>query len=50
MPSRLPLSKALITKEAREIESVYKVHSIVNKKDLEHVGRVSSGQQRKVHQ
>jgi hypothetical protein len=50
MPSRLPLSKELITKEAREIESVYKHHSIVNKKDLQHVGRVSSGQQRKVHQ
>ncbi len=43
-------SKALITKEVREIESVYKqLHSIVNKKDLQHVGCVWSGQQRKVH-
>jgi hypothetical protein len=42
-------SKALITTEVREAESVYKLHSMVNKNNLQHVGRVSSGQQRKVH-
>ncbi len=39
----------LFTKETREIENVNKLHCIVNKKDLQHVGCASSGQQRKVH-
>ena len=30
--------------------SIYKLHSMVNKNNLQHVGSVSSGQQRKVHQ
>ncbi len=34
-------SKALITKEMRETESVYKLHSVVNKNCLQHVGLVS---------
>jgi hypothetical protein len=42
-------SKASITNEMQETESVYKIHSIVKKKNLQHVGRVSSGQQEKVH-
>ena len=42
-------SKALLTKETREIDNVNKLHCIVNKKELQHVGRISSGQQRKVH-
>ena len=42
-------SKALITTEVSEAESVYKLHSMVNKNNLQQVGRVSSGQQRKVH-
>ncbi len=33
----------------RETESVYKLHSMVNKNDLQHEGRVSSGQQKKLH-
>ncbi len=33
----------------REAKSVYKLHSMVNKNNLQHVGRASSGQQRKVH-
>jgi hypothetical protein len=36
----------LLTKEMRETESIYKLLSMVNKNDLQHVDRVSSGQQR----
>ncbi len=36
-------------RDERGRESVYKLHSMVNKNNLQHVGRVSSGQQRKVH-
>jgi hypothetical protein len=39
------LSKALITKDIRETESVCKLHSMVNKNYLQLVGLVSSGQQ-----
>jgi hypothetical protein len=45
-------SKVLITKEIREKESAYKLHSMVNKNYLQHtgIGLVPSRQQRKVHQ
>jgi hypothetical protein len=39
----------VIKTEVREAESVYKLHSMVNKNNLQHIGSVSSGQQRKVH-
>ncbi len=42
-------SKALITKETRRTESVHKLHSLVDKKYLQHAGLVSSGQRRKIH-
>ncbi len=41
--------KATIAIEMWETESVDKIHSIVNKNHLQHVGSVSSGQQRNIH-
>jgi hypothetical protein len=46
--ARLP-SKISITKEMRETESVHKLHYMLNKNYLQHVGLVSSRQRRKVH-
>jgi hypothetical protein len=37
------LSKVLITKEMKQTESVYKLHSMVNTNYLQHIGLVSSG-------
>jgi hypothetical protein len=46
----MPFQRGIDKKEMSVIESICKLHSMVNKNNQHHVGRVPSGQKREVHQ